>query len=96
MMIYFNISTISYLSPVGEDLAIAAVRDEFMRKLRNSRVKVVHDHVHDGCCLATLGRVLIQWVGSKHTELIRRYIEKIVVLERDANLRGTCGRKRCM
>ena len=35
------------LSPVGEDLSISTIRDELVRKLGYTVVKVVHDHEHD-------------------------------------------------
>ena len=47
-----------YLSPVGEDLTVAAVSDQFVRELGHARVQVVHDHVHDGRRRSRLARVL--------------------------------------
>lgn len=50
------------LSPVGEDLSISTIRDELVRKLGYTVVKVVHDHEHDCGCLLTLSRIVIDWV----------------------------------
>ena len=52
----------AHLCPVGEDLAVAAVCDQLLRKLRDSVVQVVHDHQDDGDCLTGLSRVQLQRV----------------------------------
>ena len=57
------------LGPVLEDGAIAAVRDELLRVLGDSRVQVVLDHQHDGRGLRGLGRVMVN--GSRVHRVVR-------------------------
>lgn len=45
-----------YLSPVGEDLSVAAVGDELLRKLSDGWVQVVEDHQHQRPGLGCLRR----------------------------------------
>ena len=58
----------AHLCPVGEDLAVAAVCDQLLRKLRDSVVQVVHDHQDDGDCLTGLPRVQLQRVRPARDE----------------------------
>jgi len=36
-------------------------------------IQVVHDHVHDGCCLCTLGRILAYGISSEVHAIVIMY-----------------------
>ena len=50
------------LGPILEDRAVAAVGDQLVGELSDGRVKVVHDHQHDGCGLPALCRICVDRV----------------------------------
>ena len=63
-------STLSYLSPIGQNLTVAAVRDELFRKLGDTRIQVIHYHVHNGGSRLGSARVLRYWISSKKNSTI--------------------------
>ena len=65
------------LSPVRKHLTIAAIRDKLVWKLGHFWVKVVHDHVHNGCRISTLGRIFLQWVCPGKTYIGKKFFENI-------------------
>ncbi len=52
-----------YLGPVGENLSVAAISDQFFRKLCNLRVQIVQNHVNHGSSVLGFGRDFVDRVS---------------------------------
>ena len=52
----------AYLSPVRKDLSVTTIGHKFVWKLGYTRVKVIHDHMHESRGLSTPGWVLVDWI----------------------------------
>ena len=63
----------AYLSPVRKDLSVTTIGHKFVWKLGYTRVKVIHDHMHESRGLSTPGWVLVDWICPADGEGIKWY-----------------------
>lgn len=56
------------LSPIGKDWSITSISDKLLRELRNFRIKIVPNVMHDTFSSFTSCWICFKWIGSESIE----------------------------
>ena len=80
------------LCPVLENGTVATIDDEFVRVLSHLRVKIVLYHQHDGCCLPTLMRIVVDGTGMHLVAgTIAIHVDATIAFQLFSKLRSQLG-----